>query len=288
MTTLPPLDTTVVAIDIGGTKVDIALVQGDGSIHERTRIDVEQAGEHLFADIAAAVRDRSRYGAGAIGVACAGPMSRGGASVSPINIPQWRNFPLAAALGEIAPLPLFIEGDVRALALAEGRFGAAGGIENYASLVVSTGVGGALVIDGTLLDGATGNSGHLGHLTVVPNGNACSCGSHGCLEAEASGWAIAKKWGVTPRDANDQIRHEVATLVGAAIGTLACVLDFTQCFVGGSVALGFGAPFFSAATQAARDRVGLEFAQGVTVQPTGLGVDGSFLGAAMVAWKGVA
>jgi len=288
MTTAPSLQTTVVAIDIGGTKVDIALVDGDGSIRERTRIGVEQAGEHLFADIAAAVRDRSRQGVSGIGVACAGPMTKGGESVSPINIPQWSNFPLAAALGEVAQLPLFIEGDVRALALAEGRFGAAGGIENYASLVVSTGVGGALVIDGDLLDGATGNSGHLGHLTVVPNGNVCSCGSLGCLEAEASGWAITKKWGVAPPDANEQIRQEVATLVGAAIGTLACVLDFTQCFVGGAVALGYGAPFFTTATKAARERAGLEFAQGVTVLPTGLGANGPLLGAAMVAWREVA
>lgn len=284
----PHRDASVVAIDIGGTKVDVAIVLADGSITERDRIDVRGAGEHLFDDIARLVRERSaQVGVSAVGVACAGPMTQGGVEVSPINIPQWQRFPLAASLRACAAVPVFIDGDVRALALAEGRFGSAVGVANYASLVVSTGVGGALVLDGSLLNGATGNSGHLGHLTVADPGHQCSCGARGCLEAEVSGWAIRKNYGIAPESASEELRHRVATLVGSAIGTLASVLDFTQCFVGGSVALGFGPSFFATATEAARERVGLSFARDVVVRPTGLGVDGSLLGAALVAWRGL-
>jgi glucokinase len=285
---MPLSNQSVLALDIGGTKVDIAVVSDAGEISARARIDVPATGASLFDAMAVLISDRvAKHDITAVGVACAGPMTRGGEAVSPINIPQWRDFALAASLRNCAQRPVFIEGDVRALALAEGRFGAARDLAHNASLVVSTGVGGALVLDGRLLDGASGNSGHLGHVTVVPNGNECSCGARGCLEAEVSGWALRKYLGVAPEDANDDIRRRVATLVGSAIGTLAGVLDFTQCFVGGSVALGYGAPFFDVATASARAHVGLDFARDVTIQPTGLGADGSLLGAAMVAWRGL-
>ena len=288
MTKAPPLDSSVVAIDIGGTKVDVAVVLPGGVVVERDRVDVALAGTELFSSIATLVRDRcDRFSIAAVGVACAGPMVSGGVSVSPINIPQWNEFPLAAELEATSSTPVVVDGDVRALALAEGRFGAAVGLSNYASLVVSTGIGGALVLDGALLNGATRNSGHLGHLTVVTDGHLCSCGARGCLEAEASGWAIEKKWGVSPVNADSEIRREVATLVGLAIGTLASVLDYTQCFVGGSVALGYGPSFFTTATLAARERAGLDFARMVSIQPTGLGSEGPLLGAAMVAWRGL-
>ncbi len=146
-----------------------------------------------------------------------------------------------------------IEGDVRALALAEGAFGAARGVQSYASMVVSTGVGGALVMDGRLVNGDSGNAGHLGHFNVVPDGRRCSCGSTGCLEAEASGWAITEMTGRRPSSPTTTVRTRTATLVGRAIGTLASVLDFNHCYVAGSVALGFGDEFFATANTSARE-----------------------------------
>ena len=125
-----------------------------------------------------------------VGVGCAGPMTRGGVEVSPLNIPSWRDFPLRRSLRDALDLDVFIDGDARSLALAEGAFGAARDDSSYLSMVVSTGVGGGFVIDRRLLDGDSGNSGHIGHLNVVPDGRICSCGAFGCLEAEASGWAI--------------------------------------------------------------------------------------------------
>jgi len=278
--------TPCLALDIGGTKVDAAVVTSAGETIRRDRIDVKSAGDELFEHIDRLLeRVRGDDAVSSLGVACAGPMSHAGESVSPLNIPGWRDFPLRARLTAATGLRVAIEGDVRALALAEGRFGAARHVASYASMVVSTGIGGALVMDGRLVNGDSGNAGHLGHLNVVNEGRLCSCGARGCLEAEASGWAIAEMTGRPPEFADGALRVRTATLVGRAIGTLAAVLDFTHCFVAGSVALGFGDNFFTTATAAARDLATIDFARNVDVARSGLGSDGPILGAACVAWR---
>jgi len=280
MSSLAP---TVLALDIGATKAEGAVVTASGEILSRARVGVAEAGDNLLAEIVSMLQALRRdQNVSAIGVGCAGPMGQGGSWVSPLNIPQWRNLALRDELARATGLQVAVDGDVRALALAEGHFGAAKGQMNYASLVVSTGIGGALVLDGRLLDGASGNSGHIGHLTVVPDGRACSCGSRGCLEAEASGWAIAQMTGRPPAEASVEVRVRVAQLVGRAIGSLAAVLDFTHCFVAGSVALGFGDEFFAEATQHARSVATLDFAKDIAVVRSGLGADGPILGAALV------
>src|SRR5262249_20887176 len=144
----------------------------------------------------------------AVGVGCGGPMTRGGSAVSPLNIPAWRGFPLRARLAERFGLPVYVDNDAKALALGEGWQGAARGRDNYIGMVVSTGIGGGIVLDGRLLDGAAGNAGHIGHITVEPRGHPCACGSRGCLEAEASGTAIARITGGDPRRATpDVVAH---------------------------------------------------------------------------------
>ncbi len=274
------------ALDIGGTKAEVAVVTREGMVLRRDRVDVKQAGDQLFDEIVDLLaRVRSGDEVSALGVACAGPMLAGGVSVSPLNIPAWRDFALRAELEWATGLHVNIEGDVRALALAEGAFGAARGVQNYASMVVSTGVGGALVMDGRLVNGDSGNSGHLGHLNVVPGGRQCSCGAHGCLEAEASGWAITEMTGQSPEFVDEVVRTRTATLVGRAIGTLAAVLDFNHCYVAGSVALGFGDDFFDIANSSARELATINYAHDLVVQRSGLGGDGPILGAACVAWR---
>ena len=213
-------------------------------------------------------------------------MSRGGEEVSPLNIPQWRGFPLRRRLREALGLDVFMDGDARALALAEGAYGAARDDSSYLSMVVSTGVGGGLVIDGELLDGDSGNAGHIGHLNVVPNGNLCSCGAFGCLEAEASGWAIEALTGARPADADVATRVRTADLVGRAVGTLASVLDFNRCYIAGSVALGFGDEFFDVANKSARAMARLPYSEHLEIARSGLGTEGPLLGAALVAWRG--
>jgi glucokinase len=275
------------ALDIGASKVDVAVVDPDGAIHSRGRIDVPSHQSDLFD----AIVEKSREiipgtGVNVVGVGCAGPMTRGGETVSPLNITPWREFPLRESLREALDLDIFIEGDARALALAEGSFGAAHDQTSYLSMVVSTGVGGGFVLNGRLLDGETGNSGHIGHLNVVTDGALCSCGAFGCLEAEVSGRAIEARTGRPAADANVATRQRTGELVGRAVGTLSSVLDFRHCYIAGSVALGYGDEFFDAANKAARSLAMMSYSHDIEIRPSQLGADGPLLGAAMVGWRG--
>jgi glucokinase len=275
------------AIDIGATKVEVAIVAPDGTIETRARLDVAQHQADLFgALVEMARRVRGDQRIELIGVGCAGPMTRGGDTVSPLNIPPWREFPLRDSLREAFNVDVYVDGDARALALAEGVFGAAQDVSSYLSMVVSTGVGGGLVLNGRLLDGDTGNAGHVGHLNVVANGALCSCGAYGCLEAEASGWAIEERTGRPPDQADQTTRQRTGELVGRAVGMLSSVLDFRHCFVAGSVALGYGDEFFAEANKSARATAMMSYSHDVEIRRSQLGADGPLLGSALVGWRG--
>ena len=154
-------------------------------------------------------------------------------------------------------------------------------------MVVSTGVGGGIVLDGRLLNGHAGNAGHIGHLIVEPAGRRCGCGAYGCLEAEASGTAIRAVTGAHPRDASLEVRQRTGTLVGRAVASVANLLDLRLACVAGSVALGYGATFFDAA-QAELDRSArIGPARGARIVPGGLGADGPRVGAGAVGWRGL-
>ncbi len=275
------------AIDIGASKVDVAVVVPEGSIVARARLNVAENAASLFEGIVALARSvRGDYAVEVVGVGSAGPMTRNGETVSPLNITSWRDFPLRSALRDALGLPVYVDGDARALALAEGVFGAAQGQSSYLSMVVSTGVGGGFVLDGRLLDGETGNAGHVGHLNVVPNGALCACGAYGCLEAEVSGRAIEERTGRPASEADQSTRQRTGQLVGRAVGSLASVLDFRRCYVAGSVALGYGEEFFDEATKAARSVAMLSYSHDIDIRRSHLGGDGPILGAAVVAWRG--
>ncbi|MGQ0743907.1 MAG: ROK family protein [Acidimicrobiales bacterium] len=222
----------------------------------------------------------------AVGVGCGGPMTAGGEQVTPLNITQWESFPLRRRLREELGLPVWVDNDAKALALAEGWVGAARDVDNYLAMVVSTGVGGGLVIDGNLLDGTSGNAGHIGHLNVVPDGRRCGCGARGCLEAEASGTAIAAITGFPPAHAGPELIARTGRLVGRAVAGVANLCDLRLAVVAGSVALGFGASFFAAAQQEVDDQARLAFSVGTRIVPAGLGADGPLVGAAAVGWRG--
>jgi glucokinase len=275
------------ALDIGASKVDVAVVDHDGTINSRGRIDVSAQGSDLFDAIVEKSREiLADRDVSVVGVGCAGPMTRGGETVSPLNITSWRDFPLRRSLRRALNRDIFIEGDARALALAEGSFGAARDQTSYLSMVVSTGVGGGFVLNGRLLDGETGNSGHVGHLNVVSDGALCSCGAYGCLEAEVSGRAIEARTGRPAADADVATRQRTGELVGRAVGTLSSVLDFRHCYIAGSVALGYGDEFFDAANKAARTLAMMSYSHDIEIRPSQLGNDGPLLGAAVVGWRG--
>jgi glucokinase len=152
-------------------------------------------------------------------------------------------------------------------------------------MVVSTGVGGGIVVDGRLLDGASGNAGHVGHVIVEPEGRLCACGARGCLEAHASGTAIEAITGMAPAQASLEIVQRSGLLVGRAVASVVSLLDIELIVVGGSVALGFGAPFLVAANDELRDRARLSFTIGARIVPSGLGRGGPLVGAGALGWR---
>jgi glucokinase len=279
----------VLAIDIGGTKLAAALVDDEGRITVRQQRPTPDGtdGEALFAALAGLVDEVHDGSALACGVGTGGPMTGGGATVSPVNIEAWRAFPLLDRLRAHTGLPTFIDNDAKALALGEGWKGAAAGERNFLAMVVSTGVGGGIVLDGRLLDGADGNAGHIGHVIVEPDGARCGCGAQGCLEAEASGTAIRRATGRPPAEADVEVRRRTGRLVGRGIASVANLLDLPLAVVAGSVALGYGDDFFDAAQAELDERSRLAFSRGTIVRPAGLGADGPLVGAAAVGWRGL-
>ena len=260
------------AVDIGGTKMAAGLVAIDGTLLERgVRPTPATSGpdeaEVLWDNLAGVVREVTaavRPGDRLVvcGAGCGGPMSPGGEEVSPLNIAGWRSFPLRARLAALTGLPTFVDNDAKALALGEGWVGAATGYDDYIAMVVSTGVGGGIVLDGRLLDGRLGNAGHIGHIVVVPDGRHCPCGSRGCLEAEASGTALQALTGQPARLAPPEWVERTGMLVGRAISSVVVLLDLSLAVVSGSVALGFGEPFFAAAQTQMDQLCRIEFARG--------------------------
>jgi len=280
---------TVLALDVGGTKVAAGVVDADGLVLGRASRPTPPGGggdEVLAAllDAAAAVRTGDEVGCG---VGSGGPMTTGGELVSPLNIPGWRDFPLRQRLTDALDLPIHIDNDAKALALGEGWRGAAQGVRDFIAMVVSTGVGGGIVLEGRLLDGADGNAGHIGHVIVEPDGRDCACGGRGCLEAEASGIAIAARTGGPPEQAPVEERRRAGRLVGRAVASTAALLDLRLAVVAGSVALGFGGDFFVAAQEELDRTARISFARGATIRPAGLGDQGPLVGAAAVAWRGL-
>ena len=272
--------TVALAIDIGGTKMAAAVVTDAGEIVERRTAptpsdDPERA---LLSVI-------DGLGGDLCGVGCGGPMTPGGEAVSPLNIPAWRGYPLRARLEDATGLPVHIDNDAKALALGEGWRGAAAGVDNFIAMVVSTGVGGGIVLGGRLLDGRLGNAGHIGHVIVEPAGRECACGAHGCLEAEASGKSIAAVTGRPAAEATADVIERTGTLVGRAVASVCNLLDLHLAVVAGSVALGFGAPFFAAAQDELDRSARLDFSRGARIVPGGLGADGPLIGAAAVGFR---
>jgi glucokinase len=196
-------DRLALGVDVGGTKIAIALVDGKLGVSER--IDVPSFatdGFELWGRIADAVKeilnkaDREIVG---IGIGSAGPIYPNSGTVSPVNIPVWREFPLVKCFRDVFDIDrVALHGDAMALAHAEHKIGAGVGSRNMLGIVVSTGIGGGLILDNELFSGETGNTSYFGHSSIAFEGKICACGRTGCVEAYASGpnmVALAKELG---------------------------------------------------------------------------------------------
>jgi glucokinase len=192
----------ILGVDIGGTKSAVVLARTDGEILQRlsepTRPDLrgpQEVLEHLAAlarEVMAAGNAMASDIRG-LGVSCGGPLdSKTGVVHAPPNLPNWEHVPVKTFFEDALGLPVRVENDANATALAEWRFGAGQGAQNVIFLTMGTGIGGGLILDGRLYRGANDLAGEIGHQTILLNGPLCGCGKHGCLEALASGPAIAR------------------------------------------------------------------------------------------------
>ena len=278
---------TVLGVDVGGTKIAAGVIDADGVLLRSVSVPTprESNPDSVLNALLSAVRRADATDALAVGVGCAGPMTAGGETVSPMNIPGWRDFPLLAQLRKHLDRPVVIDGDAKALAVGEGWKGAGVGVASFLAMVVSTGVGGGVVVDGRLLHGSHSNAGHVGHLVVVPEGALCPCGSRGCLEAEMSGTAIARRTGAPAQKAPLSEVLRAGKLLGQGLASVVNLLDLELVAIGGSVALGYGGPFFSAVARGLHTTSRLGFTQDCRIVPVGLGKDGPLVGAGALAWQ---
>ncbi len=254
------------AVDIGGTKMAAGLVRTDGTVvsHRTIPTPRDTDGEQVWEPLAALLKEVSAGAALAgVGAGSAGPADRGKGEVSPVNIPSWRGFPLRQRIGETLPgVPVALAGDGICAAAGEHWRGAGRGHQDLLVMVVSTGVGGGLILGGRLVQGRSGNAGHIGHTVVDMGGDPCACGGYGCVEAYASGpnmvrWALNHGWqpspaagpragaGVTGEHLAESARdgHPIARqafsraghAIAAGIVSTAALCDLSSVVIGGGV-----------------------------------------------------
>lgn len=298
---LPSAQPPTLALDIGGTKIAAGLVDPKGQLLHQNRQptprsdDPEQVWAAAEQTIATALAAAGGEVAG-IGISSAGPIHLSDGTISPVNIAAWRGFPVVAKASVAVPgVPVRLAGDGLCMALGEHWRGAGRGAAFLLGMVVSTGVGGGLVLDGRPYGGRTGNAGHVGHTIVELDGPLCSCGARGCVEAIASGphlvaWARENGWtGADARElaeaaeGGDEVAVRAfgrgARALAAMIASVAAVCDLDLVVVGGGVA-NAGAVLFDPLHTALREFAALDFIRGLRVVPAELGGEAGLVGAA--------
>jgi glucokinase len=303
----------VAALDIGGTKIAGALVDGDGTILARAQrpTPAREDGDTVMRAVEEVLRELTAselWGrARAVGIGSAGPVDATAGTVSPVNVPGWRDYPLVARVRAVTgDLPVELIGDGVAITAAEHWQGAARGHDNALCMVVSTGVGGGLVLNGRLHPGPTGNAGHIGHISVDLDGDPCPCGARGCVERIASGPNIARRaladgWRPGPDGdasaaavadaarAGDPVAvasfERAAQALAAGIAATATLVEIDIAVVGGGVGKA-GEVLFAPLRQALTRYATLSFVRRLTVVPAQMGTDAGLVGAAAAALAG--
>lgn len=249
-----------IGVDIGGTKIAVAVVEQSGKITSKTAfaMDLSKSPEGVMDEIIQVIQKAIQGQAGkeadllGIGVGVPGPLdTRTGVVHSPPNLPSWIDVPVKEMLAAVFAVPVLIENDANAAALAEKWVGAGKDSLNFTYLTISTGIGAGIVANGRLLSGSRGNAGEIGHTVMDPSYGLCSCGQIGCLDLIASGRAIAKNgseiigqklttkavfelYGYGYEELDRYIDH-VFWALGAASVSLVNMLDPEKIIVGGGV-----------------------------------------------------
>ena len=290
------------ALDVGGTKIAAGLVDADGILVQHAKLPTPDGdAEAVWTVVDTLVTEALAEAGGrvrGVGISSAGPIDLAAGTVSPINITAWQGFPIVERVSTLTGGPVRLGGDGLCMALGERWRGAGRGARFLLGVVVSTGVGGGLVLDGAPYDGRTGNAGHVGHVVVDPDGGPCSCGGRGCVETIAAGprmaqWARENGWKPPPEaDAKEladaaiagdlvalQAFRRGATAVAAMIASVGAVCDLDCVVIGGGVAKSEGL-LFDPLREALKTYARLTFLRGLTVLPAELGGDAGLVGAA--------
>jgi glucokinase len=258
----------VVGVDLGGTKIELGLVDPDNRIVRRRRIPtLADEGPQPAVERMAAVVDefRSLVPGGqiaALGICCPGPLDHiAGVLFNPVNLPRFDQVPLRQMISDRLGMPVCMEHDAKAAALGEFYYGAGRDEKSMVYTVIGTGVGAAIIMDGQLLRGVKNYAGEVGHFTVDRHGELCVCGSHGCLETFISGPWLARRYQrllevVAPQKLAAvervtgelcatharqgeplalQVMNSAGEALGIAVAILAMTLDIELYVFGGSV-----------------------------------------------------
>ena len=302
----------VAGIDIGGTKIAVALAAPGGRVISSTRFRTRvEAGPHAVLEDAVAEIKRMLGAAGtkltAIGVGCGGPLDRQkGLILSPPNLPGWDEFPIMSLLEERLGAPVRLDNDANAAALGERAYGAGRGLDDLVYNTISTGIGGGLIVGGKIVHGVGDGAGEVGHMTVLPDGPPCGCGARGCLEAICSGTSIARRAreklragassslsslgadAVTARAVAEAARNgdplatevweETVHYLAVGVGNLFNVLAPEAVILGGGVSTA-GEQLFEPLRRSVRGRVKMLPAEKISVVQAALGGDSGIYGA---------
>lgn len=300
-----PSDRSVaIAVDLGGTKVESAAVTPSGDVVDGTVFRAPTGRSASRETLAAAIRDaaastRAALGSShrivGVGIGSAGPVDLVGGSVSPLNLPLAAGLPIVEIVAQAVPrVPVRLALDGTCIALAEHSFGAARGARNALAMVVSTGVGGGLVIDGMPVTGISGNAGHIGQIRLRARGDGAPA-TEGTLESIASGpstvaWAKEHGWnGSTGEDLAAAYAHDdpvaiaavarSAEAVGEAIASVTTLLDLDVAVVAGGFSA-VAADYIDRVRAAASASAVFDYARRVEIVPSGLDGRGPLVGAA--------
>lgn len=295
------------AVDFGGTKVESALVDERGALVPGSRFRRPTGRAATVAELEASVGGVVRDAVGAlpagaaiagVGIGCAGPIDRTRGLVSPLNVPDWRDYPLRDFIASVVAgtgldIPVRLEMDGVAITMAEHWVGAAQGVDNVMGMVISTGIGGGLIVDGRVITGPTGNAGHIGHVEVGDVEGEPTFGNASALEAIASGphtvaWARAHGFtGTTGEElaaayaAGDEVAiraiERTGEAVGRAIASATALLDLELVAIGGGFS--HSTPDLFTHMRAVIDRHYFPFVRKVRIVPSGLSSEGPLVGA---------
>lgn len=308
----------VIGVDLGGTNIRVAVVTSTGELRHRshTPTHADEGPDAVIRRIGEQIEKVAmEAGLGKdvpVGIASPGPLNpRTGVVLYTPNLPGWRDVPFVETLSKQIHRPVTLQNDGNCGALGERRFGSAQGVDNVIYLALGTGIGGGIISEGVLIDGKRGLGAEVGHVTVALDGPRCTCGSVGCVESFASGWAIQREAEAVATTADGDAMRELAgtgrihagivaqaarngdpaaklildragRALGAMMGAFVNLFDPAMIVFGGGVS-SLGDLLIEPATRTMQMHSFVDMRDGLTVTYSSLGSDTGLFGAGALA-----